>query len=371
MRNIVFPFGEPDVSHGIVESLLPAWVQKWRQAGVTPIAQDDAQFNGAVMDVARYLASTGKYDTSTTDGINKMLDDARTKARVVYAMRGASQFFAPTAPTPEWVVADKHGDALVAQSLLSEYQELLKKDPQTATLEMLDRYGENLFLLLQGKTAEVIPGAPVSKVGADWERSHRSVVRSYPYVFGFFAPQGDDLDSAAFDRQMKAGRRVRITPDQAVRLANGRVAAAVYAQAKAKVGPRPSAEQTAWLRQMRQALTTKYPGFGERVGVPESASPDTLVRQLQDAVADDRLADNPVVRPISLYLQARDKAREASEGAGLSADSFKSARAMQGVRTWLRQIGQALAAESPDFAAVFDRVFDRELADDTEQEAAA
>lgn len=371
MRDILFPFSEPDTKGGVVESLLPAWMRKFKEAGATPFAQDTGQFNSAVMDVARYLVSTGKYDTSNTEGINRLISDASQKARYVYALRGAAQFFAPTAPTPEWIVADPDGDALVAQQLIGEYQDLLKQDPNTATLKMLDRYGDGIFLLLQGKTAEVVPGSPITKEGADWERANTGIVKSFPQVFGFFAPQGDDLDSSAFARQMAKGRRVRITPDQAVHLANGRRAAAVYAAAKAKAGPRPSAEAKAWLRQIRQGLTQNFPGFGERVGVPEGASTDLLISQLTDAVEDERLADNPVAESVKVYLAARQKASDAAVAAGLTDTSFRSAAAMEGTRAWLRQIGEALVDRDPQFEAVWSRVFDRELADDVQQQAVA
>ncbi len=367
MHNVLFPFGQPDTSHGVLEAFLPPWVNKFRQAAGG--GADEAQFNGAVMDVSRYLVSTGKYDTSTTDGINRLLKDATKKAKYIYALRGAAQFFAPTAPTPEWLVKDKNGDALVAQKLIAEYHDLLAEDPQHATQAMLEKFGENVFLALQGKTAEVVAGAPITKEGANWERSHEGVVKSFPNVFGFFAPdEGGDLDSAAFDRQVSHHRRVPLTPDQAVRLANGRVANMIYQHAKDQVGPKTNAAQRTWLRQLRQALVTKYPGFGERVGVPESASVDTQVRELTDAVKDDRLDGNPAVKPIALYLQAREKAA----AAGDTPTSFRQSQQMASTRTWLRAVASKIQDEYPEFTSVWERVFDRELADDIQtQEAAA
>jgi hypothetical protein len=196
------PLREPDTSHGVLETYLPAWVQKWRQTGTSPFARDEGAWNSTVLDVARYLSSTGKYDTSTADGMTHLIDVSKSKARYVYALRGAAQFFAPTAPTPEWLARDKNGHALVAQKLVEEYQGYLHDDPQHATDRMLEKYGDGIFLLLQGKTAEVTPAAPVTKAGADWERSHGDIAKRYPNVYGFFAPQGGDLDITAYGRQL-------------------------------------------------------------------------------------------------------------------------------------------------------------------------
>lgn len=364
-RNILFPFGEPDTDHGVLESLAPAWLKKFmtsREIG------DERMFNSAVMDVARWLVSTGDYDTSTVDGINDVLDDAREKARHVFVLRCAAQFFAPTAPTPEWIVQDKDGRGLVAQKLINEYHDAMDNPeigPQNATQYMLDRYGDNLFLLLQGKTAEVVVGAPITKPGADWERTNEDVVKSHPDVFGFFAPQDGDLDSAAFDRQMSAGRRVPLTPDQAVRLANARVANAIYQNAKRAI-PSPNAQQQAALRTLREALIDRYPGFGDNVGVPENASPAQLVRGLQAAVEDERLADNPVTAPLKQYLEARELAAQAGVARGLSPHGWMSSGQTGDIRNAMRALGAALVAKHPEFSAVFDRVFDREMDDDVE-----
>lgn len=362
VQNILFPFGELDTSGGVIESLLPAWVNKFRHAGWTPpFGPDEGQWNSTVMDVARWLSSTGEYDTSTVDGMNELIDAARSKAQGVYVLRGAAQFFAPTAPTPEWVALDKDGDALVVQALISEYQELRQEDPNSATLRMLDRYGEQIFLMLQGKTAEVTPNAPVSDEGADWERANPGIVKRYENVFGFFAPQGGDLDSAAFARQLEKGRRVRITPHQAVRLANNRVARAIYSEAKRKV-PSPNLMQAAALRNLKAALRQKYPGAFESVGIPEQASLDQLVADLSEAVHDERLRDNPLTGPLRTYLQAREKVAQA----GTTPTSFRTSGAMAGPRAALRVLGEALSEKSPQFAEVYERVFDAELADEAE-----
>jgi hypothetical protein len=282
-----------------------------------------------VLDVARYLASTGKYDTSTADGMTHLIDVAKSKARYVYALRGAAQFFAPTAPTPEWLARDKNGHALVAQKLVEEYQKYLDDDPQHATDKMLERYGDGIFLLLQGKTAEVTPAAPVTKAGADWERNHGDVAKRYPNVYGFFAPQGGDLDITAYGRQLSSGKRQRLTPEQAVRLANDRVGNAIYQNAKQQVGTSPSKPQRDWLRQLRDALTTQYPGFGDHSGIPEKVSTDTLVRDLTEGRQRQEAQGQPAGRA-DPALPRRRARRRAKHPRRPASHRIRSARR----RTW-------------------------------------
>jgi hypothetical protein len=360
-RDVLFPFGEPDT---LVP--LPAWLKKAGQA--TGILRDEKAWNGTVMDVARYLGSTGDYDTSDVDGVQKLLEDAREKAPWLHALRAGAQFFAPTAPSPEWVAKDKNGDILVAQKLIEEFHELQEEDYQTAVERMLDRYGENIGLLLQGKTAEVTPAAPVSKEGADWERANKGVVSRHSNVYGFFAPQGGDLDLTVYNRRKDAGDRQELTPEQYVRLANDRLASAIYQTQKRKVGSSPNKAQQKWLRELRADLVDDYPGFGDRSGIAEKASVETLIANLSDAVADKRLAKNPVTEPIATYLQAREKAMAAAEQAGLAPSSFAKAKQMAPVRAWLRDIAADLNDEEPAFQQVWDRVFDRELLEDENEE---
>ena len=49
-RELLLPYGSPDTSHGLLESVLPPWVSKLKDAGVTPFAQNQAAFNSTVMD---------------------------------------------------------------------------------------------------------------------------------------------------------------------------------------------------------------------------------------------------------------------------------------------------------------------------------
>lgn len=370
MREIIFPFGGVAVDErGLIESLAPAWLRRWQDAGIVP-GRDERTWNNAVMDVARWIASTGKYDTSDPDQMAALLKEAQDKAAPFLAFRGASQFFAPTAPNPEWVVKDKNGDVQVAQVLLEEFHALEAKDYDSAVLEMLDRYGENIWLLLQGKSRSIGVDQPVTKEAAAWERSLPDVAERFPYVVGLFAPDGEDIDFAAMDRLRSQGRVEDLTPDEILRLAQDKIARAKYAAVKSQVGPSPSKPQSDWLAGVKAALQREYPGFEDRSGVPENVKLPKLIEQLERAVDDPALADHPLTGAVRNYFAARSKAQEAATSLGLR--TFATAKKAEPIRAWLRQLAAAVVRETPEFAETWELVFSRELADEvTSEEAVA
>ena len=193
---------------------------------------------------------------------------------------------------------------------------------------------------------------------------------AHPNVWGFFAPQGGDLDLTAYDRQLSAGQRVQLTPEQAVRLANNRVASTIYNNAKDSVAPTNLGQRQA-LQALQDALGQKYPGYGDNSGIPQKASTQTIIRDLQTAAIDPRLAGNPATEPLQTYLEARQIASDRAVSAGLSPSGFQSATSMAATRNLLRALGEALAQRYPEFAPMWDQAFSRELKDDSTLTAAA
>lgn len=382
-RNLLLPYGSPDATHGIVESVLPAWMTRLKDSGFTPLAQNQAAFNSTVMDTARYLASTGKYDTGSPDGITHLLTDARQKAKALYVLRAAASFVSPSAPSPDTQVqvtdqpkADAQGKPIAAHNqlqaavhlasvdvLVKEYHALLD-DPATrdsATETMLSRYGDGIALILQGKTVATVPDLPGSKSGAAWETVNDGVVKAHPNVWGFFAPQGGELDLNAYQRQVDSGQRARLTPEQVVRLANNRVANAAYQDMKTALGPTPNAVQRAALQAYQDQLGQKYTGYGDSSGVPQKASTTTLVRNLETAAEDPRLAGQPTTKALQAYLAVRDVAVARVKAAGMSGTTLKSKTAAALVNPMLEAMGAALSQRDEGFAAMWDQVFSKEL----------
>ncbi len=99
-----------------------------------------------MLHVARYLASTGDYPNNSPAEQERLLQDAEDKARSVYGLRAFAQFFAPSPPTPQFVVKDKDGNAMLALKLSEAYRKMLDDDAATATQRFVETFGEGAFL---------------------------------------------------------------------------------------------------------------------------------------------------------------------------------------------------------------------------------
>lgn len=367
VREIVLPFGEKDEQEGFIESHLPAWLQKLRTSGyiseVPFMEPNDTQLrllNNTAFDLLAWEVSSGKRPRpSTHDELQEAIEDNMEKARWLFLIRAGAQFGAPTAPSPAMVAADADGNVMLAQKMRDDYYALSEEDPQTAFQRFMDKYGESAFLVIQGKSQSLAYAAPVTTDGVKFEREHPDLAKRYKNTFGLFAPQTGDFDFEAYSRQFRTGQRQALTPEQAAQLANARLAQHIYEEQKAKVGPRPSKEQQAWLRQVKDALIDEFPGFGDVAGVAGRVEPDEAIRELRRALNEPVLADTDAGQGLALYLKARDMAVEQGE----TPTSFQTAGKYEATRAWLRRVADAVIADHPGFARMWDELFSRELAD--------
>lgn len=359
VRQIFLPFGEPDTEGGFAESFLPAWAKRFHTALRENDPETDRLFGNSVMDMAAYLVSTGDYTTDSPEAVDRLMADATTKAKRLFLLRGFAQYFAPSAPSPEFLAADSDGNLMVARKLVQEYHELQADNYETATETFLDTYGEGALLLMQPKTRG---GARPTEALDDWSRRHPEVREKYGSVYGFFGPQSGEFSLDFYGRQLRSGERTPITPNEAVALANDRVAKLAYRQAKEQVAGRTDIEARQWLAGIREQLLAQFPGYEP---MPRDlGKTDRTIRDLAHAAKDPLLASTDAGQGIAAYLEARAQAVEASKrDLGLTS-GFGKAKSARYLRDYLRDVAAAIAEEYPDFAEAWDFVLSRELTDD-------
>ncbi|HUP68492.1 MAG TPA: hypothetical protein VM142_01630 [Acidimicrobiales bacterium] len=358
VREWMLPYGEKDTSGGWLESFLPPWFQKVRTALEDP--ESDRVLGNATQDMARYLASTGRYDLSTVEGQADLLEDAKDKGKGIFLLRAFAQFFAPSPPTPKMLAMDKDGRITTAFKLTEEFHKLQTADYDTAAEKFLERFGEDAALFMVDKTKGQFPS---SAEGDKWARANPELAKNYPTTYGFFAPQGGEFDYAAYRRQIRTGERKVTKPSEAIDAANAQVGAMLYRQAKDKMPAKPNAAQRQWLAEVRDEIAKEYPGydpFPRDLGkIPR------LIRELETIVGDRAVAATDAGQGVALYLKARAKALEAAKG--LELVHFNKAKRARHLRDWLREIAHDIAEEHPDFAEIYERVFEREMTDDAEE----
>lgn len=360
IRSLVLPFGDPDAS---LAGQGPAWLKKVRMALSDP--ESDRMFGSAVMDVMEYLASTGRYDTSTQEGMQKLNDDAVKKARVLTLLRAVTQFGAPSPPKLLAVTEDADGQKHFAAKLAERFHEMQFEDYQTAPQRFLAEFGDNALMAMVNKSEGGF--APTDELH-DFVRRNPGVVRDFDKVYGFFTSSSSEFNFEEYNRQLATGERKALKPSEAAQLANAKIASMQYRMARDRLGTtRLSTEQREWLSRLRGFLIERYPGWNPEVFTRGEV--DVAIRQISKAVDDPRLAKSPLTPAIAKYLAARTVAQQQAEQSGLA--SFESAKRAQPLREWLRSVASMLMRETPDFGVVWDQLFDRELANDDPQLVAA
>ena len=339
-------------------NIVPTWVQRFSQAIEGNTTNLESVYGNTYIETLRALSTSGEYDLADANDQERLYADARNKARIITGMRALGQFFGPTSPSPEFNIETESGD-MYATQLIKEFQKLQAENYDTAVQRFLEIYGNDAILYLSNKTESVAGGLEATDEFGDWERNHGGLFKKYPDVAGFMAPGGDNFSFEVWSRQVKSGKRRRLTDREIVKLAQYRAASAQYREMRDKLPAKPSAQQKAWLRQWRVQLNKEYPGFPVVAEFNPGEYP-AKIRQLTDMVNESSLADNEVAQAVKLYLSKRNEALASAASAGLS--TLSSDRAAP-LRDWLVNTAKAITVETPEFARIYDRLLAAEIED--------
>jgi hypothetical protein len=185
-------------------------------------------------------------------------------------------------------------------------------------------------------------------------------MKSFPDVAGFMAEGGDDFSFEVWSRQLKTGKRRRLTDREMVAAAQYKAASSQYRELRAKLPPNPSAQQSAWLRSWRVQLNKEYPGFPVVAEFNPGEFPKKI-QQLTRLVNEKSMGDNDIAIATKQYLESREKAIKQYVAAGGAESGFATAQATSPLRDWLANIGKALKQETPEFARLYDRLLANEV----------
>lgn len=350
VRSKLVPYGAPSV--GLLTA--PAWADKFFSAIVAD-PENDRILGDLTIDTMKALSTTGKYDLTTADGRDQLHKDAVEKARVLLLLRSLGQFTGPTRPTVEFKVDTKQGD-VYANELAKIFRQYQSENYDTAVSRFMETFGDDVFLYMAGKTKSAVGGLDASKEFGRWERDNSGVVSKYPEIAGFFAPVGSNFDYQVYLRQIETGKRTRISPDDLVMEAQSLVGKAAYRYLTRSVGPNPNDAQQALLREARTILQDQFPGFAQ--APLDLKTFDRRILQLQEAASDPDLADNKIAQGTQAYLQLRDAALAKASERGVVSLSAKTNTDLRGL---LRQAGEALCKQIPEFQRLWDRLLSQEV----------
>lgn len=356
VRKLIFQFGEPG---SVASQIAPSWASKLWGAKF-PDERSDRVFGNTYQETIKQLVASGDFGTSE-DEQQRLLDTAMSHARVIYMMRGVLQAWVPSSPQIQYMAKTKSGD-VVAALLAKDFHEMQADDYDTSIEKFTDKYGEDAYAYMVGKTKSTVGGQQASSAYGQWERDNPDLIKKFPLVAGYFGPQGEGLDQAVLSRQGKQHLREARTGAETLRDAQSLLAGWIYKQKSAQVEGRTDQAATDWKRQVKAEIQKDYPGWNP------DAIPNNLpgrIRQLQRAVKDPKVAGTDVGEALDIYFQKRSEAIISAKAGGLDGGPFQ-ANAAAPLRGWLRGIGGELSNDFPGFQRVWDEVLSRELKDDTE-----
>ena len=356
LRELFLPYGSKGIG---ALNPLPGYLEKFSSAIIAN--EDDLNniFANTYIETLRALSASGDYDLDSREDVKQLESDARFKARILTGFRAFSQFAGPSAGTTEFKVETKQGDVFVS-SLVKEFYDM-QADPQIgydkALPLFLETYGDEMALYVSSKSRAVAEGLEATEEFGKWEDDNKQLIEDYPEVARYFAPAGSDFSFTVYDRQLKAGERVKLTDDELIKLAQQRIGSAKFRQAREQVGPYPSDSAKDVLKRYRSFLSKKYPGFPEFAEF-EVGKYYNDVADLKQIVFDNRVAETGVGKAVREYLLAREQAIARS---GSTEQGFRQAKGAARLRDGLAALGLALSKQEPNFARIFDRLLASEV----------
>ncbi len=359
VKKILMPFGDPSLRG---QAFMPAWFQKFT-SGLWDTPNTTRLMGQTYVEVVQHLYTSGDYNVQDVNDRERMFEDAIGLARSLSVLRAFGQFMGPTRPTVEFQEAD-----LPAAFYAAELRKL--QDPEqggdydTAVANFLTLYPEAVAYV-GSKTKSEYGGLDITEAFGKWEEDNGQILDRYKDIGGFFAPFDDTVDMAVWSRQLAAGKRTRNTAREVIEIAEYRAANSIYKKAAEAFPGTRTEDQRALLRNLRNVLSKKYPGFAT-LQMFDTQKFNRQVEQLRRATQDEDLQGNPVRDATAAYLDVRDQVLGVVESRGRSTTNGITSDKDDDLRAILRQYAESLVKKYPDFARLYDRILSREVESDTE-----
>ena len=352
-RKVFLPYGTPGTG---LTDFAPGYLRKTLDAIRADPEKMQTQYAQTYVETVRALYATGDYNTADPIQREKLLNDAKGKAKILSIFRAVNQFFGPAAGTVKFEVKSNEGDVYMSH-LVKQFQDLQAKSYDNAVPEFLEQFGDDMMLYISGKSRSEIGGLTPTDAFEAWANDNKDLMSQYKGVAGFLAEGESDFSFAVWKKQVDRGDRSRLTAREILDQSELMVGSAKFRAARLKFGAYPTSQQRTWLRSYRAALHAELPGFPEIASFDPAEFP-TFVENLKQLIADPKVANNDVAIASQIYLKKRDEVLAQAGQAGYL--TIKS-RATAPLRDYLASIGDALIAKYPEFKRIFEQKLQAEL----------
>jgi hypothetical protein len=359
MRQIIFPFGEPE---GIQDLVFPAWLKKSFLLSIN----NSAQVERGVKDWAGYLASTGDYGDNPLGNDaerNQLFNDARGLSRWTQLYTAFFQSIAPATPSQEVFAKDKNGALRTQTFLYNAYDQISKKYPGdyfAAVGEFADTFGiKNLLPILAGSTRSVRgTGDAWSFLNKNPEVADKYATKAGDIVPYFFP--GGEAATAYYNWQKATGRRRNLRPEELEQYAEN----IVYQMAKSQISEEQAAMgySDVWYTDEIIKLNDRFGGNAPVMSV-DIGSAEEKIANVGKALQDPAFQESPIYNEtVQFYAAYRDLEKYLQE-------VRTTATPQMGAGFWLAKeeakkldnLATQLMINNPAFARMYYGVFASKL----------
>jgi len=383
VREWMLPFGAVTEQGSAAILDMVNFAPPWLRTGLQVLLGSGYDYNtnrlyaNSTMATANYLYSTGRYDTTTTAGQQKLMDDARQASRNVYLIKALAAFGAPSAPSPEFLVETNQGAIRLAM-LRDDYWNMVAEDPRTADERFLERWGDliadpgkdRVGMTMQSFTREVTGGINTSREWEDWANENRDLQRDYNQVWAFFGPTEGKFNYDVYLRSILAGHREQLTLEDWMALGQHHLGSMQVDAARAEIAESPGdpQEDKDYIASVQEWAFETFPGYSPEGDVPfieSRGSRADKMRQLSKAVEDDRILSTSTGGVLAEYWQERMVSVDYAESIGLGVHGphydLSNSKQLVEDRLFLLELGEYLADQDTGFKNLWNRVLRAEV----------
>lgn len=346
---------DPDRDPGVLEASLPGWFGTMAAGmGVPGFSERVTKYVKPAMAQLfsqhpdRYLNEQGFMDNA---GQARLLKDANALAHGITFGKGVLQNMSAGSLQPDLLVKDRNGNNLSQAVLAKEYGDRVTEtgSRDAALGAMMDKYGvEPLLTMLPNREFGYRP----TDAAYQFVKANPDAADQHGAVLSLFLPGGGY--SAYMDRwARKQGTNPALAADEQIDYSNGLLYNAQQGQLDRKLVMKEITQE-----QYDAQTTALKAAYKE---VPQAAvttnSRDVAVREIRDALGEPTLANTEAGHAAAVYMALRDQAIGAAGGGSLGGKGDLPLRA------WLRDQGNELVAQYPEFAVMWTQVFRGEVKD--------
>jgi len=381
LNRLIFPFGSPG-ERTVSEYFIPTFAQRIVQGAISDTSVGDALkglfgdpqenevFKFSHSRAMQVFAGTRVYPPGER-GITQLAEESYDAALKLWLMRGLSQFFLPAAPiTQYYAEVDKK---LIPLGMLlddirnTEIQTLKNGGTIADSQEIIvNKWGDFIVPYLASLSTSTRAGSEPSNDFEQFRAKNDYLFKQYPAAAGLFHQSTGGYELEAYDLQRRIGEREYLPPKELARSIDGLMGGILYRRyennlpVELRNTPLGRAILSLKASEVRQA----FPYWNPSAYAAERESEiRIIVREIEEASRDPRLANTPLMPSLQEYLGWRNEIIKSirTNDPKLSPDGWKTAQVGILERELLFQEGQRIATENPAFRNMWDNLLSREF----------